>query len=58
MEKLIKKENKFQWNEECHKHLYTLKQKLVIVSILIFPYWKEFCVHMDASYVYLGIVLY
>jgi hypothetical protein len=58
MEKLLKKENKFQWNEECQKGLDTLKHKLVTASILIFPYWKkEFHVHVDASFVYLGTVL-
>jgi len=57
LEKLLKKEVKFQWNEECQKSLDTFKQKLVTMSILIFPYWKEFHVHVDASFVALGIVL-
>jgi hypothetical protein len=59
MEKLLKKEAKFQWNEDCHKGLDTLKKKLVtIASILIFPYWnKEFHVHVDASSIALGAVL-
>jgi hypothetical protein len=50
MEKLLKKEAKFQWNEDCQKGLDVLKQKLVIVPILVFLDWKkEFHVHVDAS---------
>ena len=37
MEKLLKKEAKFQWNEDCQKGLDTLKQKLVTAPILVFP---------------------
>jgi len=49
---------KFQWNEECQKSLDTLKKKLVIVLILLFPYWKkEFHVHVDASSIALGAIL-
>jgi hypothetical protein len=59
MEKLLKKENMFQWNKEFQEGLGTLKQKLVTMLILIFPYWKkEFHVHMDASSVSLGVVLF
>jgi len=36
--------------------LDTLKKKLTM-SILIFPYWKEFHVHVDASSIYLGEAL-
>jgi hypothetical protein len=58
MEKLLNKEAKFQWNEDCHKGLDTLKKKLVTTPILIFPYWKkEFHVHVDASSISLGAVL-
>jgi hypothetical protein len=57
MEKLLKKYAKFQWNDDCQKGLNTMKQKLVIVPILIFPYWnKEFHVHMDASLIALGAI--
>jgi hypothetical protein len=39
--------------------LDTLKQKLVITLILIFPYWnKEFHVHVDAPSIALGELLY
>jgi hypothetical protein len=35
MEKLLKKEAKFKWNEEYHKGMDVLKQKLVIAPILV-----------------------
>jgi hypothetical protein len=58
MEKLLKKEAKFQWNEDSQKILDTLKHKLVTVTIFIFPNWnKEFHVHVDASSIALGVVL-
>jgi hypothetical protein len=58
MEKLLKKEAKFQWNEDCQKGLDVLKQKLVTVPILVFPDWKkEFHVHVDASSISLNAVL-
>ncbi len=37
MEKLLKKDIKFQWNEECQQSLDTLKEKMVTSPILIFP---------------------
>jgi hypothetical protein len=50
MEKLLKKEAKFQWNEDCQQGLDVLKKKLVTVPILVFPDWKkEFHIHVDAS---------
>jgi hypothetical protein len=58
MENLLKKEAKFQWNEDYQKGLDTLKKKLVTTATLIFPYWnKEFRVHADASSIVLGAVL-
>jgi hypothetical protein len=58
MEKLLKKEAKFQWNEEFQKGWDVLKQKLVIVPIMMFPYWKkEFHVHVDTSSIALGAML-
>jgi hypothetical protein len=58
MEKLLNKEGKFQWNEDCEKGLDTFKQRLVTVPILIFPDWnKEFHVHVDASSITLGAIL-
>jgi hypothetical protein len=57
MENLLKREIKFQWNEDCHKGLDTLKQKLVTVSISVFLDWnKEFHVHVVASSITLGVV--
>jgi hypothetical protein len=58
MEKLLKKDSKFQWTEECQQSFDTLKQKMVTVPILVFPDWsKEFNVHVDASSITLGAVL-
>ena len=58
MEKLSKKDVKFEWNDECHMSLNILKKKMVATPILVFPYWtKEFHVHVDASLVELGVIL-
>jgi hypothetical protein len=58
MEKLLKKDIKFQWNEECQQSLDILKEKMVTTPILVFLYWsKEFHVHVDASSITLGAVL-
>jgi hypothetical protein len=58
MEKILKKDCQFQWTEECQQSFDTLKQKMVTAPILVFPYWsKEFHVHVDASYIALGVVL-
>ena len=58
MEKLLKKDAKFEWNADCQESLDKLKKQMATVSILIFPYWKkEFHVHVDASSIALGIVL-
>jgi hypothetical protein len=58
MERLLKKDNKFQWIEECQEGLDTLKQKLVTTPILIFLNWKkEFHAHVDVSSIALGVVL-
>ena len=58
MEKLLKKDATFCWNDECQKSLDVLKEKMVIMPILVFPDWKkEFHVHMDASCIVLGVML-
>jgi hypothetical protein len=58
MENILKKYLQFQWSEECQQSFDTLKQKMVIVPILVFPDWsKEFHVHVDASFNALGAVL-
>jgi ABC-type phosphonate transport system ATPase subunit len=58
MEKLLKKEAKFQWNEESQQGLDVLRKKLVTAPILVFLEWKkEFHVHVDASSISLVVVL-
>jgi hypothetical protein len=58
MEKLLRKDTKFQWNEDCQHDLDTLKEKMVTAPILVFPYWeKTFHVHVDASAITLGVIL-
>jgi hypothetical protein len=58
MGKLLKKESQFHWTEELQQSFNTLKQKMVIVPILVFPDWgKEFHVHVDAYSIELGVVL-
>ena len=58
MEKLLKKDTKFQWTYECQESLDKLKRKMATTPILIFPDWKkEFHVHVDASSMVLGVVL-
>lgn len=58
MEKLLKKETKYQWNDECQQSLDILKEKMLIALILVFPDWaKEFHVHVDLSAIALGAVL-
>ena len=58
MEKLLKKDTKYQWNDECQHGLDTLKEKMVTTPILVFPYWeKTFHVHVDASVIALGAIL-
>ena len=55
MEKLLKKDVKFLWNEECQQSLDTLKEKMLTAPILVFPDWtKPFHVHVDASGIALG----
>jgi hypothetical protein len=58
MEKILKKEFQFDWTEECQQSFDTLKHKMVIAPILVFPDWsKEFYMHVDASSITLGVVL-
>jgi hypothetical protein len=58
MEKLLKKDIKFQWNEEFQESLDVLKEKMVTSPILSFPDWKkEFHVHVDASSIALATIL-
>ena len=58
MEKLLNKDATFYWDEECQHILDVLKDKMVIVPILVFLDWKkEFHVHVDASCIAFGVVL-
>ena len=58
MEKLLKKDVAFEWNQECQGSFDTLKAKMESTPILVSPNWiKEFHVHVDASFVVLGVVL-
>jgi hypothetical protein len=58
LEKLLCKDTKYIWTQECQEALDTLKEKLVTMSILVFPDWsKLFHVHVDASSIALGVVL-
>jgi hypothetical protein len=58
MEKLIRKDSKYQWNDECQHGLDTLKEKMVTAPILVFTDWgKKFHVHLDALTIELGAIL-
>jgi len=58
MEKLLKKDIKYVWNEDCQRSLDVLKEKMVTAPILVSPYWsKSFHVHVDALSIALGAVL-
>jgi hypothetical protein len=58
LENLLKKAETFQWALECDKSFETLKHKLNIAPIIIFPNWEnEFHVHVDASGISLGYML-
>ena len=58
MEKLLKKDVTFCWNDDYKKILDILKEKMVTMPILVFFDWKkEFHVHVDASCIALGVVL-
>ena len=57
MEKLLKKDVKFEWIEQCQQSFDVLKHKMVSALILVFPDWtKEFDVHVDASSIALRVV--
>jgi hypothetical protein len=58
MEKMLRKDTKFQWNDECQHGLDTLKENMVTVLILVFPDWERtFDVHVDTSMIALGAIL-
>ena len=41
MEKLLRKDAKFEWNENCQESLDKLKGKMAIAPIFKFPNWKK-----------------
>jgi hypothetical protein len=58
IEKMLRKDTKFQWNGKCQHGLDTLKEKMVTVPILLFPDWeKTFDVHVYASAIAHGAIL-
>eukprot|EP00253_Pinus_taeda_P020636 PITA_20636 len=58
MDKLLKKDVTFCWNDDFMKSLDVIKEKLASAPILVFPKWDvEFHVHVDASCRALGAVL-
>ena len=58
VEKILKKDVAFQWDEVCQKSLNILKYNMVITPILTFLNWnKEFHVHVDDFFIALGVVL-
>jgi hypothetical protein len=58
MEKLLKNDNKFQWNEDCQQGLDTWKENMVTPPILVFPDLENtFHVHVDASSIALGAIM-
>jgi hypothetical protein len=58
MEKLLKKDTRFQWNEDCQQGLDTIKENMVTSPILLFPDWEmTFHVHVDASSIALGAIM-
>jgi hypothetical protein len=58
LERLLRKDIKYEWTSECQQAFDTLKEKLVTAPILIFSDWsKIFHVHVDASSITLGVIL-
>jgi hypothetical protein len=58
MEFFLKKDIRFQWNEDRQQGLDTLRENMVTSPILVFRDWeKTFHVHVDASTITLGAIL-
>jgi hypothetical protein len=56
--KLIRKNEKFQWSEECEQSFQELKQHLVTALVLTLPSGSDgFVIYSDASHKGLGCVL-
>ena len=41
MEKMLKKDVKFQWDKQCQKRLDAHKKNMVSNPILVFPDWQK-----------------
>jgi len=55
---LLKKIEALIWKPECNQSFDTLKEKLIITPILVYPNWKvEFYVHIDSFGIALGDIL-
>lgn len=58
MNRLLRKDISYIWNDDCQKAFEILKEKLTTAPILIYPdFSKSFTLHTDASYQGLGAVL-
>ena len=58
LNKLLRKDTKFVWTEECQVAFETLKRALVTAPVLAFPQFdKPFILAVDASDEYIGYVL-
>ena len=58
MNRLLRKDILYIWNENCQKSFETLKEKLTTAPILIYPdFTKLFLLYTDTSYQDLGAVL-
>lgn len=58
MEKLLKRDATYSWNDDCMKSLNVLKEKLTSTPILVFPKQDiEFHVHVDVSCIATRVVL-
>ena len=56
--KLTRKNEKFEWNDNCEKSFQELKQRLVSAPVLVLPYDKgELVIYSDVSHKGLGFVL-
>ena len=41
MERLLKKDTKFQWTDECQESLDKMKKNMATIPILVFLDWKK-----------------
>jgi hypothetical protein len=58
MEIFLRKDTKYQWNDECQHDSNTVKENMVTAPILVFPDWEKiFHVHVDALAITLGAIL-